>query len=58
MEPPRCDHCGFASRNGDKATGRCQNAMNENYARPLWAVQSCTHPVTVQHVSQPAEAAK
>jgi hypothetical protein len=38
-----CNHCGYASKNGDKAYGRCQNALNENYARPLWAVSTCTY---------------
>jgi hypothetical protein len=44
----KCASCGFASKNGDKATGRCQNALNENYARPLWAVSACSHLVIVK----------
>lgn len=52
----KCSQCGFASKNGDKATGRCQNALNENYARPLWAVRECAHPVLIHSYAKPVEA--
>lgn len=52
----KCNGCGFASKNADKATGRCQNALNDNYARPLWAVTACDHPVVIRSYSKPVEA--
>lgn len=43
-----CPSCPFASRNGDQATGVCQNAMNENYARRLHLVTSCSRVMAIK----------
>lgn len=38
-----CSICPHASRDGDPATGVCQNAFCENYARRLHLVTACTY---------------
>lgn len=43
-----CPSCPFASRKGDFKTGVCQNAMNENYARRLALVTSCSRAIVTR----------